>query len=228
MENNLHRSLCSWTVLSNMPDSIKKMQKSLLLKLQITYESCSSWGTSLLVWSLGYIFSQACKSFSQAAAQAQVRGSVPRWELWLPRLWSHPTAAARAAGDLHTPRTCPSCSAARLGLVSTLAGRGTSDALHGTVNTLSRSVLALCLQLWHVSESGLHPLGERLFAPRSGFGKVLCWEEEEGKGAQGWRVCKGNSVLCLTSSKAPCSQLGASGNTSLTPWCCQVGVFQQG
>lgn len=80
---------------------------------------------------------------------------------------------------------CPGHAAARLGLVSSPAGRGTGNAPHGAVNTLSKSALALWFQLWGVSESGLHPLGERLSGPRTGFGKAFGWEEEEEEEGEG-------------------------------------------
>lgn len=60
--------------------------------------------------------------------------------------------------------------------MSSPAGRGTGNSLHG----VSRSALALWFQLWGVSESGLHPLQERLFAPRTGFGELSIgrrWEK---------------------------------------------------
>ena len=72
------------------------------------------------------------------------------------------------------------CSEAGVGV---LAGRGKGDALRGTANILSKSALTLWFQLGGISESGLHPSEERLFAPRTGFGKAFGWEEEEGEGA---------------------------------------------
>lgn len=73
-------------------------------------------------------------------------------------------------------------------------GQGTGDAPCGVVNPLSKSALAPWFLLWGVSESGLHPLEERQFAPRAGFGKAFYWEEA-GDSAYGRRVCGGNLVL---------------------------------
>lgn len=66
--------------------------------------------------------------------------------------------------------------------MSSLVGRGMGDVPHRARNTLSRSALALWFQLWSVSKSRLQLLGQRLFAPRTGFVKVFYWEEEEEEG----------------------------------------------
>lgn len=163
-----------------------------------------------MVWSLGYIFSQACKSSSQAAAW--VRGSMPGWELWSPgfdpipqpEVTSTPSEACPSSVAVTWDRCSPRCPA--------WLSKYPQQKHFGSL--LSAVQVSL--------SQGLFPGGEIFFAWKS--------LQLEGRG----RRCiqpksfKGNLVLCPTFSKVPSSNWGASGNISPAPWYCRVGAFQQG
>lgn len=126
-----------------------------------------------MVWSLGYIFSQACKSSSQAAAW--VRGSMPGWELWSPgfdpipqpEVTSTPSEACPSSVAVTWDRCSPRCPA---WLSKYHQQKHFGSLLSAVQVSLSQ---------------GLFPGGE-IFLPE----KASSWEEE-GEGAYSRRVLKG-------------------------------------